>query len=396
MNFQHSDVGVKHAPGKLKNIPPLKKILICLAVVLCGIFLPLFLFNENLSGLLSIITVFFCGSLLFASSRKASVLVSTGIVLFLLVSLFNSFSTASLFLCMLTAVGAGSYLAFLSERKNVWLFFMLPVFSFSAVYLITGSLMHALLSLLPYPAIFAQTLMLKRKASKLSSVAVCSLTMIVTLAAAVALYLVSINAGISDLVEAIDILRDRLVEFLADYHIEGPDGTKIYLIQSSDRESVRFVIAALIDNLFNIIPAAVTILIMAFFYLAHSYSISLCENSTDYDLISPKMRTLDVPLSVSVVFLVAFAISLTTDASGNDMFPTVVARNIYLILSPPLFVTGLSKIMGFIKSISSKNWILIITIAVMVLLMSISVTVCIFLGAGILIVNSAKKWADRT
>lgn len=395
MNFQYSSQNFKQTQSNVINIPPSKKFFIYSAVILCGIYFPMFLFDEKLSGILSIITVFFCGSLLFASSKKTSVLVSTGIILFFIISLFNSLRAAALFLCLLIAVGAGGYLIFLSNRKNAWLFPLLPVISFAMVFVISKDLMLSSLSLMPYPAVFVQGIMLRRKASKLSTVGLCSLTLIVTLVIAITLYLISINASISDFIEAIDILRGRLVDFFAEYHITGADGKKIYLFQSSNREEVRFALAAVIDNLFNILPAILTIVITAFFYLTHSYSISLCENSLIKDELSPEMKELSVPLSVSVVFLAAFAISLTTDASGKDMLPTVVARNIYMILSPPLFIMGLSKIIKFVKGITSKTWIIIVIAAIFVSVISISATLCVFLGAGALIVDSAKKWADK-
>ena len=373
---------------KVNSIPVLSKIVVYMTVVIFSAYIPVLMFYEMTANVMAILITVVCAVFLFLTVRRIDVLLPALLVSLLLVSVTGSITVTALFLGFLVAVGAASFVFSADTGKNLFFTIIMPVMSYFLSFAMTRDFGLSAISLTVYPVILVQGFMLRRRKDKLATIYSALAASVATLALALAVYMIGTNSGISFITGFIAQIRQQAANALAEYHVTDMFGESVYLFDSLTNAQ------AYVDSLFNILPALIFIAMFLIILLTYNYSVALTQSMGYAQRLRSNMLIIKPGVSAAAVFFAAFAISLTTDSTGNVLYPSTVAQNIYLILSPSLFIAGMSFIMSLIKKSRRGFWILILIPIVLFSLYSILIAALVFIGAAYLIIDYAGKWAS--
>ena len=318
--------------------------------------------------------------LLFAFTRTAPVLLASGLgSATVYIYTQNAFLAACA--CTVTvAVGMFSYLAVTTRSPTVIL--IIPA-AYAVAVLAGGSLLSALIAIVPFPAAFVLAFCIGKRTSCVNSVCATSVTLGCSVLIAITVY-VFVSGGKIDfslLRTAADRLYDTMVlryteqfdEMVRRYAELGYDISKLG-ISAAD-------VKATVATVYGVIPAIFAAAVNAVSYTAHKYSLSLIASSGRSKLVCRKAMFLDMdPVSVAI-FLIAYIVMFLTSYS-NISTVALVAENIYLIVLPGFAVMGLAVLLG--RNEKKKKYIIVTVILVFLLINwpSISLAVLSFIGCS--------------
>lgn len=328
-------------------------------------------------------------SALLAFSRSLPALLSAGL-LSAAVYVYTQNAFFAVCVCTVTvAVGLFSYLAVTTRSPVVLL--ILPA-SYAFAVLAGGSLLSALVALVPFPAAFVLTALIGRRercaGSVFSTAATLGATVLVTLA--VYIFVSNGKADLSLLKDAADDLynemlrryTERFEELVGRYAALGYDVSKLGISLSEIRQTAATV--------FGILPAVFALAVNAVSYAAHKYSLSLISASGHSKLVCGKTVSFDMSAVSVVVFFISYLVLLVAPYAGGETV-ALIAENVFLIVLPWLALVGFAVLLG--RNRKKKKYIVVTVVLVLMTftLPSISLAVAAFIGSSSILKTALGK-----
>lgn len=289
---------------------------------------------------------------------------------------------------LLSSLFCGYMCSVLGGSAN-WFLLLLPTLSYIGAYALCGDPVFSLLSLIPLSSGAVVGLLHKKKVDRKTVTVVSSavLLCLISLFSALILYR-SGDLNVTSINGLILSARDTAIKFMQSYTLTL-GGVPIAVFDPE-------LIELFIINFFNIIPAMAVCTAFIIIYVSHSLQIILYER-TDFDLmISEKTSKIDISIYAAGVFLISYILSLSTDVAGNATLLTVVTKNLFIILVPGLFLSGIYSVGDMLKKKSSGGIIavLFLTLAAFVFRQYIIQIVAAF-GAVYIIITNIDSWAQK-
>ncbi|MBR4032219.1 MAG: DUF2232 domain-containing protein [Clostridia bacterium] len=169
-----------------------------------------------------------------------------------------------------------------------------------------------------------------------------------------------------------------------------------YAGQTELTQSLYSEISEAVNSYVNLAPGLIVALCLSLSFVIHSLKNDLLE-AQDFDQAAiVKSRTLSVSAITALVFLLAYIMSFTTDASNNTSFIAVVFGNISFMLIPCLALTGIGAIMILPKKFGILGVIPIVLLIVLLFNKLSSFFILLALvGAFFVITRKIDSWAKE-
>lgn len=328
-------------------------------------------------------------SALLAFARTLPVLISAGI-LSTAVYIYTQNAFFAACACTLTvAVGLFSYLAVTTRSPVVLL--VIPA-SYAFAILGGGSLLSALIALVPFPAALVLAVCIGKRESCVNSVFATGATLGGTVLAALAICIFVSNGRVdfSLLKGAADDLynemlrqyTERFDEIIGMYTDAGYDVSKFGISSAEIRQMA--------TTIFEVLPAVFALAVNAVSYAAHKYSLSLIAASGRSKLVCSKTAVFDMSAVSVAVFFISYLVMLIAPYAGGDMV-ALIAENVFLTVLPALALVGFAVLLG--RNRNGKKHIVITVILVLMTFTvpSISLAIAAFIGSSSILRNTFSR-----
>jgi hypothetical protein len=303
----------------------------------------------------------------------------------LLVSVTGSTAICATVFAPICSIAFGS--AAISRKKGGGLSIpFIAVLSFVISLLITGDPLVSTLALIPLPTAIALGICNRKKLSKTSATIVGTVCITLTALLIIAIVIFSEYGRIT--IETIRTAASDLGYTLS-YYTEQ----RIVLMGNVITPELRLSIAELLDSFINSLPGAVVATAFICAYICHSMSLAASERLGE-DVSQRNYMT--ASLVTSLVFIRAYLVTFTTNASGKVSFAAIVANNIAVMLIPCLFVIGLKAIRIIPFKFGLIGLLIVIAIIIIMFLpFSSAPTVLALTGAFFIVIEAIDAWAKE-
>ena len=259
---------------------------------------------------------------------------------------------------LLFAVGVGSTLLAVADKKQLILFAAVPVLAYVATLLLSRDPVGSVAALVPFPPMVALALGTRSSAAKedgltrVGVICAASVTLLLSLGAMIALsiyrHLGSLDPAV--LREALDALRESLVTEITSMEIPTEGLTEEAIAEF--REMISYANATnAVDSIFNLLPAlavvAANILAVTAQLIQHASLRALGYG----DSLTERVKDFRMSLISCVVFLAAYLAAILESAAVSTLAGTV-AQNIYIILLPGI---ALESVVHLTRSMMKKG-----------------------------------------
>ena len=286
---------------------------------------------------------------------------------------------------------ACAFAALCGRMPTPWLI-PLPLVPYAISLLLTRSPLGAVSALLTLPCALVLVHCVKKERSRLSSI--CALSLAFGAAAlgggAVALWhtegalsadlirtwIDSVRLGVTEeLVSSLDLLGEELGYL--------PDATQV---------------SAMIDSLFNVLPALLIICCNLVGWLLHTAMLRVeLERGLSKDS-ATKMLSFDMSMTSAIVYFLALFLSLALGADGVAFWGTV-ASNVYLVLVPGMLLTAwiAMNALLFGRAPSCLSFLLYLLILFFIFQFpTVMLPIAAAFGAGVVLVGRIRRYlADK-
>ncbi len=243
---------------------------------------------------------------------------------------------------LIFAVGVCSCLLAVADKKQLSLFFAIPVLAYAVTLILSRDPVGSLAALVPFPPMMVLAWSTRSSAAKedgltrVGVICATSLTMILSLGAMIALsaYRQLGTLDPSVLGEALENLRKSLVTEITTMEIPTEGLTEEAIAEF--KEMISYANATnTVDSLFNLLPALAVLtanilaLITQLIQHASLQALGFGASLTD------RVKAFRMSLISCVVFLVAYLVAVLESSAVSTLTGTV-AQNIYIILLPGL------------------------------------------------------------
>lgn len=336
------------------------------------------------------IAFIFAVAALFAFSRTLPVLLPAGLF-FAAVFVYTQNTFWAVCACSVTvAIGLFAYLAVTTRSPVVFL--IIPA-SYAFAVLAGGSLMSALIALVPFPAALVLAYCIGKRRNCSTAVGATAATLGCSVLAALSVYVFVSNGRVdfSLLKDAANGLYESLIrqyteqfeEMLARYAALGYDISKLGISSSEISETAATV--------FSVLPAVFALVVGTASYTAHKYSLALIAASGRSKLACKSSFEFDMSVVSVAVFFIACLVMTVASYSEGGATVAVIAENVFLTVLPGLSLVGLAVMLG--RNRKKKKYIAPTVVAgiMMLILPSLVLAVLSFIGCSSIIRNTYAK-----
>lgn len=376
----------------IKTMPTPLLVLLSLTVVSCTIPLPLFLLSSPLTVLFSWVAYILCSISIVLFSKKFSTIALPLILGFFLISYTGSPTLSALLFGSVISIGAGGAIIFSGKGFKTAIAVLLPLFSFSITFTLTGNLWASFLSLVYYPPLFALGISGRMRVGKTPSIVISAAFIIVMLIGAAAFGIHHTYGSISK--ETISLTG----QFLSDFYVRMSENAfaaaGIGTMNPALRRQLQAEADLLVSSAFGIVTAICLIAV----YLAHNLQCRILEGAGLKKLLSADMTVLTASAVSALIYIIAHVLTYTTGASGGTTVIAAVGANLCYILLPLYVLKGYEAFKFLLEKFYFWGMIAAIGIAIAVFMFSSASSSSVFVlialvGAFYVIISEIEKWA---
>lgn len=356
-------------------------------IILSGIYLSaLFAGNfalDTFSPLISFVSFL----LLLLCARGFRDLIFPAIVYILLFASTASISVAAAWICVFAAISIGSLVITLGEKIHRAMVILTAPMVYGASLALTGNPLISLVSLVPYPAMLFLGFCTAKTVNRKTTLICTSFGLGISSALLIFVSMVKYSVSLDGLKESIEWIKNSVIKYMSEYTVNTPEGaTNLF----ADAEYIK----EYIDGLVNIIPGTAIVLLISVAFVMQLFIFSALKKEKRIEFLISDATDMEISGLCAGIYLLAFVLSFTTNSEGKLMLGSIVMQNIYLALTPALAYVSVSGINGFFKKRRMRPGLLLIIPAVFLLMYGLLSVALAFLGATIIIVSKAKKYAD--
>ena len=285
-----------------------------------------------------------CSIFIIATAKKKIPALLLLLLLFGVFGLPNGLPLITLILALVVGTGTFSWLIAYSGSPYLAI---IPVLAYSATAIISKNWFGSLLALIFALPALALAHSLTAKSNRMGAICLTSGAFIITLVAAIFFSMLYFNGEIR-----FDVLReysrnftDTLKNTFMSYEVELISGAKEPLF--SDVEAYNM--ASRIVTLF---PAIAVLFFNVITFFAQHLQFTLVKATLPEDTITVKMAVFILSPGAGIVYLLSFLVSSMVDSSHLGNTVSTVCQNVFMILTPALFIMG---IMYFFAKAATKR-----------------------------------------
>ncbi len=390
--------GIRTKDGDIKVFPTLLLTfyIIAAAVFSCVTLLVGNIFPSDYLGLLvsvamPVVGIAICAKLTAGIKPLVPYCVITAIILLMGADI----SVSSAIAVMMLLFAATAYLL---RNKFWWLSVLACAATFAITYLLTESLLLALVSIACFPVSVALYLSFEKKQQRVGAVCSMSVTLGVTLALLFLAFIYKAEGSISFeiLRNFFDGLKSELIVTITDAVVAASEQLEA-AISTPDALAIT---TSAVTLVFNLLPAVVTILLFIISYVTHSLYISVISHTVEDNKEIIHAISFKMSVTSAILFLVAFFAALILDYEGQGLY-AAAAQNIYMILFPGLSLITFGFIGGLSKRRGASCLTSLIYFAILGLILFIPgvaaeiaaavISISAFVGAVLVIISAVKS-----
>lgn len=372
-----------------EQIPMGACVLLSLASLVFCLLPPLVATGNGATVYVSWFACMLSAVLIFFTSRKFSSVIILGAVFTFLISYTGAPTLTAMVLGFVFVSGIFSAFVSSANKQRLAFILLLPVLSYAASLVITSNPISSLLSLAPIPAALAMGLATRRGLNRNSAIA-CFAAVTTAIFTILALVFVAVKFnGLSPsiLSEAGDWVRVTLKNSMVELaHSAGNTN-----LPGSAVKAFGSLASSAVNLLFG---TTVFISIITGYFVCRVQG-SLFEIFDMEKLLNSSITPISMSIISSLIFIIAFVASYTTDGAGNRIMISAVADNICLILLPGLMAVGFDMM----KSLPNKIglWIAMLAWIALIILTILTETsfmlALAFTGAAYTVIIRIGDWA---
>lgn len=370
------------------SFPICVSVMLCAVAVLCSLTLPLALTEHGPATALAWITCIATGILCIFVSRKLSTVVLLSFVYLFILPYMKSPIIIAIVAGFLAV--SGIYSALVASSRAIHLPFLIsaPILTYTAAFILSGSVWLSCLSLVAFPPAFAMGLSAKANRSRAFSIAAYASVAVAELLIAVFAHIYAENGAVSlEIIENATLyLRDGIVWYLK--------GAITAAGNSPITESISIEVEALANETVNSLAGLVIAAALTVGFAAQKTEHLLFERFELEKYQNESRATMTSSLAAATIFVLFFTLSFTSSSTYAPSFLATVSKNISLVLLPLLFYVGLAALAslpGKIGFLALAAWV---GLAILAGLLSISVvSIIALLGSFYTFFVNADSWA---
>lgn len=357
-------------------------------VILSGIYLSTLFFGNLPLDTISPFVSFAAFLLLFLFAKSWKDLIFSGLVYALLFATTSSLSISTAWICLYSAILLGSYILTVGDKIQIAMLMLTAPIVYGASWALTGNVIISLVSLAIYPAMLCLGFCTRLRVNRKNSIIYTSLGLVASSALLVFVAMVKHSVSLDGLKSTIESIKVSVVKFMSEYTINTVDGPQNLFVDAEYIEEY-------IDGLVNILPGTAVILIVLWAFMTQAALFSTLKKERLIEYMTSDVTEIQVSGMCAGVYLVAFVLSFTTNSEGNLMLGSVIMQNIYLSLTPALAYVSVSGINSFFRKRRMRPGFLLVIPAALLVIYGILSVALAFIGATIIIISKAKKYADN-
>ncbi len=378
------------------DIFPLKKIILFVFfTVLALIFLPCALLSGNFEqtpvhfSVMAYVLLIGGGIYLMYVTHKTFFTVCMTLALFFAFSVTSSPVIPAVVISSIIIFAFGGFVVSVCKKNLRWVLILIPCVAYIGAYSMTGDPIISLAAVIVTPSIFAFG-MLQRKNYDRKSIILVSTVLLLALTLAFSVLLLWHNncldfSLISDMISEI---RNETISYLKELTVEiGGKSATVF-----DSEYIE----SYVINAFNMLPSIITVAVFIITFISHTVLIAIYKNS-DFELMATQKSTsISVSIYAAVLFVASYILSLTTDVAGDPTLLSAVCGNLRIILTPALFIVGLSAVGVIIRKLRGFGFFFMLLLILAVFMLSSYIILIISaVGAFYIIIKSIDAWASK-
>ena len=357
-------------------------------VILSGIYLSTLFFGKLPLDTISPLVSFASFLLLFLFAKSWKDLIFSGLVYALLVLTTNSLPISTAWVCIYSAILLGSYVITVGDKIQIAMLLLTAPIVYGTSWALTGNLIISLASLTIYPAMLFLGFCTRLRVNRKNSIIYTSFGLGLSSALLIFVAMVKHSVSLGALKSTIEGIKDSVVKYMSEYTINTVEGPQNLFVEAEYIEEY-------VNGLVNILPGTAVVLIVLWAFMTQSALFSSLKKERLIEYMTSDVTEIQVSGMCAGIYLVAFVLSFTTNSEGNLMLGSVVMQNIYLALTPALAYVSISGINSFFRKRKMRPGFLLIIPAALLVIYGILSVALAFLGATIIIISKAKKYADE-
>lgn len=390
LNYGFRKATLSHPAEKQAYRGPVTAALISLTILASSLSLPLLLSLSTHTVALSWLTCILCAVSLALLVKKTRVLILCAVMLLVTITLTGSPVFPALIFGAAISVGAGAALFCSAKGVKMIPSLLLPVLSFVISYLITGNIVAALTSSVIYMPMAALAIASRSNLGKTARIALSGgvLTAIFILSAGDLIYSLYGELTAAAVTQALDDLVVAAVH-LTEYSLNMMGNIEVTTSLLRELEAA---MGVLINLSFGLVCASSLI----FAYFAQAIELCAFEAFGQEHFLTGKARNMTASTVSAGVFVLAYILSFTTNASNDASLVAIVATNICIILTPLFAYMGLHTTLSLPRKQGFAGILLsgIIVIAAFVI-PSEFITILALVGAFAVMIVHIDAWAKE-
>ena len=362
--------------------------ILCAAVVLCSLTLPLSLAKTDIATALAWLTCTSVGILCLFVSRKLSTVIFLAIVYMFILPYMPSPIIISVIAGTLAV--SGLYSALVASSGAIHLPFLIsaPILTYAATLILCRDAWLSCLSLVAFPPALAMGLSAKVNRSRAFSIAAYASVAVAELLIAVFAHIYTQNGAISlEIIEnAALYLRDGIVWCLK--------GAIIAAGNSPVTEGISIEINTLANEIVNSLVGLTVAAALTVGFAAQKIENSLFERFELEKYQNESGAAMKSSLTAALIFAAAYILSFTSSSTYAPSFLAIASKNVSLVLLPLLFCVGLGSLASLPQKIGFLALVAYVGLVILAGILSISVISVIALcGVCYTIFQNTDSWA---
>ena len=357
-------------------------------VILSGIYLSTLFFGNLPLDTISPLVSFASFLLLFLFAKSWKDLIFSGLVYALLVLTTNSLPISTAWVCIYSAILLGSYIITVGDKIQIAMLLLTAPIVYGTSWALTGNLVISLASLTIYPAMLFLGFCTRLRVNRKNAIIYTSFGLGLSSALIIFVAMVKHSVSLGALKSTIESIKDGVVKYMSEYTINTVEGPQNLFVEAEYIEEY-------VNGLVNILPGTAVVLIVLWAFMTQSALFSSLKKERLIEYMTSDVTEIQISGMCAGIYLVAFVLSFTTNSEGNLMLGSVVMQNIYLALTPALAYVSVSGINSFFRKRKMRPGFLLIIPAALLVIYGILSVALAFLGATIIIISKAKKYADE-
>lgn len=358
---RNSDTSIAKNPWQerqaLPTVPPIHKILAAIAVFLSALGLPICLWNglsPAVSEFLGILLLVLLCAYTVKTARSTpalALLLCTAFALTFVVGL--SFTGGATVLAVIVSLAAGCFLTTVTGRPYLTLICHAAAFAVSLA--ITRDPIGSLLTLTTLPAAFLAAFATLKDLGRTRVICYATGGLLFSAAVMIVFHLYYANVAFerealllyvdslrTSLFDAATAVRDETVAALGEMQTGAQTEQLIEQFRMLYSDEM---LRTTVTQLFNLLPALLTVLCLVLAYEANSFLLSLHASAGLASVNTRATRILRISVPASAVFVISFVLTMLLPEGG---LASAVVQNLTMILLPGLALFGGKRLMAIL------------------------------------------------